>query len=119
MADYHQISVKEVGDVAVVRFKTHKILDEMHVQRFGEELISLLDVENRKALLLNFEDVEFLSSAALGHLIKLDRRAKKGGAKLVLSNIRTTIYEVFSITGLDKMFDIKTSEKEALAALAG
>ena len=35
--------------------------------------------------------------------------------KLKLSNIRPEIYEVFAITKLNKLFDIKDDEADALA----
>jgi anti-sigma B factor antagonist len=67
-------------------------------------------------LLLNFQQVEFLSSAALGKLITLDKKVKARGGKMKLSNIRPEIYEVFAITKLNKLFDIKDDEADALAA---
>ncbi len=115
MSDYQQITTEENGDVTVVGFKTHKILDELHVKRFGEELLSLVEEDGKKSVLLDFENVEFLSSAALGHLIKLDKRAKSNDAKLVLANIRPTIYEVFTITRLDKMFNIQNTLADGMA----
>ena len=36
--------------------------------------------------------------------------------KLKFSNIRPEIYEVFAITKLNKLFDIKDDEADALAA---
>jgi len=119
MADYQQITIEESNGVTIVGFRTHKILDELHVKRFGEELLSLIESEKREALLLNFENVEFLSSAALGHLIKLDKRAKSNNAKLVLANIKETIYEVFSITRLDKVFNIQSTLEDGMAVFGG
>ena len=66
--------------------------------------------------LLNFSNVEFLSSAALGKLITLDKKVKANGGRLKLSNIRPEIYEVFAITKLNKLFDIKDEEADALSA---
>ena len=74
--------------------------------------------EKREKLILNFAIVDFLSSAALGKLITLDKKVKAHSGKLKLCNIRPEIYEVFAITKLNKLFDIKTDEAEALAALA-
>ena len=75
-----------------------------------------MEQEKRKNLLLNFSSVEFLSSAALGKLITLDKKVKANGGRLKLSNIRPEIYEVFAITKLNKLFDIKDDEADALAA---
>jgi anti-sigma B factor antagonist len=117
MSDYQQIELTESDDVAIVRFKTYKITNELHVKLFGEELLSLVEA-GRKKVVLDFENVEFLSSAALGHLIKLRKRAKAAESKVVLTNIRDTIFEVFSITGLDQEFTITKSLDEAVKGLA-
>lgn len=116
MAAHRSLEVSEVGDVTVVRFVDRKILDEANIQGLGQELFQLVEEENRAKLLLNFSTVEFLSSAALGKLITLDKKVKAHGGKLKLSNIRPEIYEVFAITKLNKLFDIRDDESDALAA---
>lgn len=116
MAAHRSLEVSEVGDVTVVRFVDRKILDEANIQGLGQELFQLVEEENRGKLLLNFSTVEFLSSAALGKLITLDKKVKAHGGKLKLSNIRPEIYEVFAITKLNKLFDIREDESDALAA---
>jgi len=116
MVVHRRMQVSEVGDVSVVRFVDRKILDEANIQELGQELFQLAEDDNRKKLLLNFVSVEFLSSAALGKLITLDKKVKARGGRLKLSNIRPEIYEVFAITKLNKLFDIKDDEADALAA---
>ncbi|HTM52682.1 MAG TPA: STAS domain-containing protein [Pirellulales bacterium] len=116
MAVHRRVQLSQVGDVSVVRFVDRKILDEANIQELGQELFQLVEDENHKSLLLNFSSVEFLSSAALGKLITLEKRVKAHGGKLKLSNIRPEIYEVFAITKLNKLFDIKDDEADALAS---
>ena len=116
MSEQQRLSVSEVGDVTVVRFVDQKILDEAKIQQLGQELFDLVEVDGRNKILLNFTSVEFLSSAALGKLITLDKKVKGQGGALKLSNIRPEIYEVFAITKLNKLFDIKDDEVDALAA---
>jgi anti-sigma B factor antagonist len=116
MAVHRRLEVSEVGDITVVRFRDRKILDEASIQELGQELFNLVEIEKRGKLLLNFSSVDFLSSAALGKLITLDKKVKAHSGKLKLSNIRPEIYEVFAITKLNKLFDIKDDEAEALAA---
>jgi anti-sigma B factor antagonist len=116
MAGHRRIEVSQTGEVTVVRFVDRKILDEANIQELGLEMFKLVEQEKRKNLLLNFTNVEFLSSAALGKLITLDKKVKANGGRLKLSNIRPEIYEVFAITKLNKLFDIKDDEADALAA---
>jgi anti-sigma B factor antagonist len=116
MPGYRRLEIHEVGDVTVVHFREHKIIEDIGIQELGQELFQLVEVENRKKLVLNFASVDFLSSAALGKLITLDKKVKAHAGKLKLCNIRREIYEVFAITKLNRLFDIKSDEAEALGA---
>ncbi len=116
MAGYQRLDLNEVGDVTVVRFRDQKIVEDMNIQELGQELFRLVEADRRDKLLLNFSSVDFLSSAALGKLITLDKKMKVHGGALKLSNIRPEIYEVFAITKLNRLFDIKDDEADALAA---
>jgi anti-sigma B factor antagonist len=118
MSVNRRLNVSEVGDVTVVRFVDRRILDEANIQEMGQELFQIVEEQGKKQLLLNFSGVEFLSSAALGKLITLDKRVKGHSGKLMLSNIRPEIYEVFKITRLNTTLDIKDDEADALAAFA-
>jgi anti-sigma B factor antagonist len=117
MAGQRRLETSEVGDVTVVRFVDRKILDVTNIHELGRELFQLVEEQNRKKLLLNFSTVEFLSSETLGELIKLEKKVKQHTGKLVLTNIKPEIYEVFAITRLNKLFDIRDDEPEGLAAL--
>jgi len=118
MATHRRIDVSKVGDVTVVKFLDKKILEEAGIQELGSELFALVELDNRKSILLNFTGVEFLSSAALGKLITLDRKVKAHKGRLKMSNIRPEIFEVFQITKLNKVFDIRKDEPEAISAFS-
>jgi anti-anti-sigma factor len=117
MATPRRIKINESGNVTVVTFNDSKIIDEVEIQEFGQELYDLIERDDRKKFVLNFGNVEFLSSAALGKLIHFEKKVKQHQAKLVLSNIRPEIYEVFAITKLTKLFVIKDDEADALAVI--
>lgn len=115
MAEYRRLDCNEIGDITVVRFRDQRITEDINIQELGQELFQLVELQRRKKLLLNFTNVEFLSSAALGKLIILERKVKSREGLLKLSNIRPTIYEVFEMTRLNRYFDIKDDEADALA----
>ena len=114
MAPSQRIDIEEVGDVTVARFVDKKILDEANIQAIGSNLFALIDEDGRKKIVLDFSLVEYLSSAALGKLITLDKKAKAAKSKLRLCCIKPEIYEVFEITRLNKIFDIKATQEDAL-----
>ena len=111
-----RIDVTKTGDVSVVTFRDRKILDEAAIQELGSELFALVEVDNRKTILLDFAGVEFLSSAALGKLITFDRKVKTSKGRLKMCGIAPGILEVFQVTKLNKGFDIRPDAGEALAA---
>jgi len=116
MVASRRLEINEVRDVTVVHFKDHKIVEDLGIQELGQELFNLVEVENRRKVVLNFAAVDFLSSAALGKLMTLERKVHTRGGKLKLCNIRPEIYEVFVITRLNRLFDIREDEADALAA---
>ncbi len=109
-----RLEVEDVGDVAVVHFVDKKILEEQNIQVIGEELFRLVDENKREKMVLNFSNVEFLSSAALGKLVTLERKVKAIHGKLILCGISKSIQEVFKITKLDRIFIIRETEQMAM-----
>ena len=67
-------------------------------------------------ILLDFANVEHLSSAALGMLINLQKEVDKQNGTLKLSDINPQIYEVFVITKLNKLFQIHEDAPQAVAS---
>lgn len=116
MADRRRTSVTTIGEVVTVRFTDKKIVDSGSIEEMGAELISLVDKDHLKHVLLNFDGVEFLSSAALNKLILMDKKVKQVGGILRLCNLRAEIMEIFTITRLNRVFDIRKTESEALKA---
>jgi len=109
-----RLQTELIGDVLVVNFVDRKILDEQNIQIIGEQLFGLVD-QNQK-ILLNFSNVEYLSSAALGKLIALNKKVKAADGRLILCSIDPNIYEVFELTRLDQILKIEADEQKALQA---
>ncbi len=113
-ASRRHLSTEIIEGVTVVSFVDTKIVTEESIQEVGDQLYQLVDVEGKDKLLLNFGNVQYLSSAALGKLINLKKKvgAKKG--KLKLCCIHPDLLEVFRITRLDQVFEISANEQAAL-----
>ncbi len=113
-AGNRRVDVEEVNGVTVAKFTDKKILDEGNIQLIGNQLFSLVDEDRRMKIVLDFSNVEYLSSAALGKLITMDKKVKSINGKLRFCSIRSDILEVFKITRLDKLFTIKENQEQAL-----
>ena len=116
-AGHRRLDIEEVGGVTVATFVDKKILDEGNIQVIGNQLFSLVEDDGRDKIILDFSSVEYLSSAALGKLITMDKKVKSAKGKLRLCAVRPDIYEVFAITKLNKLFDMRDTREQALEGL--
>jgi anti-sigma B factor antagonist len=109
-----RLDIEEMGDITIAKFIDKKILDENNIQVIGNQLFGLVDEEGRTKIVLDFSNVEYLSSAALGKLITMEKKVKAAKGKLRLCCIRPEIYEVFAITKLNRLFKICEDQERAL-----
>ena len=107
------LHVDDAGGVIEVAFLEKNILDESNIQQVGKELNEAVEGKPTPQLILDFGNVEHLSSAALGILITMNNRVKDVGGKMCLANIRPQIFEIFKITKLDRIFTVHETAKAA------
>ena len=110
-----KLTVSKSGSTTVVHLVGPRITDQVYINELGDEMVAVLARAAPPLLLIDLEDVEFLSSAVLGKLIRLYKRARQAGGRVRLCAIRPSIREVFEITQLDKVFEIYPDADEALA----
>ncbi len=110
------VSVVTQKDIRIVEFTHNKILDEANITEIGQTLGYLIDENTYPKVLLDFANVDHLSSAALGMLINLNNKVKNKNGQLRLTNIKPQILEVFVITKLNKLFKILPTRPEALGS---
>jgi anti-sigma B factor antagonist len=106
------------GDITIVYLRKFlPVLDGENFQTLGEQLFDLVDNQGKRKVLLDFEGVVFVSSAALGKLITLNKKIQQSGGKLVMCAIAKPILEVLEVVKLDRLFSICPDQQCALAAL--
>jgi len=110
------LSVSSQKDIRIVEFTNNKILDEANITDIGQSLGGLIDEVAQPKLLLDFANVDHLSSAALGMLINVNNKIKQKNGQLRLTNIKPQIFEVFVITKLNKLFRILPTRTEAMVS---
>jgi anti-sigma B factor antagonist len=113
-----RISVEYAKNATIVGFTDEKILEETDIRALRESIMSVIGQAERINLILDFGNVQFLSSAVLGLLIQVSKRIYEQGGKLKLCNINPKIYEIFKITRLTKTFDIYKDVEGAVRSLS-
>jgi anti-sigma B factor antagonist len=102
------------GGVLQIGFAEKRISDAMLIQQIGEAIGRAVDAEPKPKVLLSFRNVDFLSSAALSMLIGVNTRVKSKGGKLRLAEIKPEIFQMFKITKLHSLFDVRETVEDAL-----
>jgi anti-sigma B factor antagonist len=64
---------------------------------------------------LNLGEVEFINSSGLGALVSIMKEVRLMKGRLTLSNLASYVQEIFEITQLSHIFEIYSTEDEALA----
>ncbi len=101
-----RLIVENGTDVTLVTFEDENILEEQQIRRLERALLPVVRQNEQKRLVLNFQNVKFMSSSFLGLLVKIHKRVVEMGGHLQLFNLDPKIHKVFEITQLVKVFDI-------------
>jgi len=92
------IRTSEQAGVIVAEFADRNILDEQRIIEIGKALSGVIAEADRPMLVLDFNKVGHMSSAALGMLIRLLKHIRERDGQLRLCAVQAAIMEVFEIT---------------------
>ena len=102
----------------VVEFRTSSLMDAVDLENIGQALYRLVDEEDRRRIVLDFEKVTYLSSQAIGIVLNMNKKLKAlPHSKFVLCGVGPKLMELIKITRLDKILIIKPSQREAVKVL--
>jgi anti-anti-sigma factor len=110
--------IKDVvkNEVRVMFIDAVRLVEGDSIDQCLREIVAVLDKSEESCTALHFGQVNFMSSAALGMLIRVSKRCKEYQVDLKLCNISPEIKQVFKITGMDKVFSIYDDLDQALEA---
>jgi len=83
-----------------------------------EVLVQKLEEDNLKYILLNMEDVEYMSSSGFRVAIALLRKIKIKDGSLKMCSLKPAVKRIFDVIELTSLFEIYETEKEALDAFS-
>lgn len=102
------------GDVRVIVIDVVRLVDEAMIDQCKREIVDVLDTTQEGNVLVHFGRVTFMSSAALGMLIRVSKKCKEYDIALKLCNISPDIRQVFKITSMDKILEIHDDAAQAM-----
>ncbi len=106
-----QISVKTTNEVKVLTFEGR--LDTGTSPDAQQRLTRLIE-EGENRFLVNFEKLDYISSAGLRVLLAAAKQLKGIDGELRICSLNEVVGEVFDISGFTTIFKVCGSESEAL-----
>src|SRR4051794_39471773 len=103
MAVPARIAVDDEDGVPVVRFLDRQLMDDRVVREVGDQITASLPRTGPVALILDFANVTMMSSAMIGRLVLLQRRADSSGGRLRLCEMGTAVRDALRTTNLDRV----------------
>lgn len=82
-----------------------------------EKALNELIAAGETAFVVDFQGLEYISSAGLRALLATAKQLKTKGGQIRLANLAGTVREVFEISGFGSIFQINDSVTAALADL--
>jgi anti-anti-sigma factor len=91
-------------------------VDSVTAPDLGDRLTSLLSTPQRR-LLIDFQRMEYISSAGFRVLFVASRHARDNGGRLAVCGLNTKANELFEIADFHKLIKVVPTRDEGLAAL--
>ena len=113
---YQTILREEKDDVSVLRFKEDTIREGSFLEQAHEDLQEFAEKVGGKVI-LDFANLEFISSAGISLVLWLSELLRSQGGRLVICEAGPDVLEIFKVGKLDTILQFHDTADDALAAL--
>jgi anti-sigma B factor antagonist len=110
-----QLQQKKTGDVLLVK-PLEKRIDAATAAEFKDKMSDWI-VSGNRLIVLNLSEVDFIDSSGLGAIVSGLKKMGNNG-NLVICAVRETVMSLFRLTRMNRVFEIFSSEDEAIQALS-
>ena len=106
----HPVTYNEIENMTVGTLGAGTSLDAEGSKEFGDDVIGYINAHPGVRLLLNFQNITYLSSAALSELLRINDTATAEKSAVQVCGLSKEIHKVFEITKLADVFHIDAGE---------
>lgn len=85
----------------------------------AESQLTRMIGEGAQRIVVDFSDLEYISSAGLRVLLAAQKKLKQSGGAVLLTALKPEIRKVFDIAGFNRLFSVYPSVEEALGTAQG
>jgi anti-sigma B factor antagonist len=108
-----RMTTHKEGKHVVVKLGMNSLMDPLLLEQLGQRLLHLVEIEDQRRIVLDFSLVQYLSSQAIGIVMRMHQKTAELKGKLVLCGVNAKLTQLMQITKLDKVLKVCPSQKEA------
>ncbi len=110
MAEF-STTIKDKGNVSVIYLNGY--LDAHTAPQLENNFSELID-KSKYNIVVNFEDLNYISSAGLGVFMAYIEKIRENEGDIKLSAMSEKVYNIFDLLGFPLLYEIFRSEDEAV-----
>lgn len=111
MSDF-SVNARPAGSVRVLALEGEL---DAHTASDLEAALEECQREGQHQIVVNGEDLNYISSAGLGVFMAFIEEVREEGGDIKIAALQPNVYNVFDLLGFPTLFDIVDTEEEALA----
>jgi anti-sigma B factor antagonist len=115
MAEFNT-SVLSKGKISVINLNGY--LDAHTAPTLEKNFTQLID-EKCYNIVVNFEELAYISSAGLGVFMAYIEKIRENNGDIKLSNMSEKVYNIFDLLGFPLLYEIYKTEDEAIKKFVG
>ncbi|UCH66048.1 MAG: STAS domain-containing protein [Ignavibacterium sp.] len=110
MAEF-STAITDKGDISVINLSGY--LDAHTAPTLENNFTDLID-QNKFKIVVNFEELAYISSAGLGVFMAYIEKIRNNSGDIKLTNMNDKVYNIFDLLGFPLLYEIYKTENEAL-----
>jgi len=111
MADF-DVNKKGIGSVSVLNVKGYL---DAHTAPELENAFNTLINEKQFKVVVNFRDLQYISSAGLGVFMAYVETMRENNGDIKFSNLKDEVFNIFDLLGFPLLYEFYKDENEAIA----
>jgi anti-sigma B factor antagonist len=115
MAEF-STSIKENGDISIINLKG--FLDAHTAPTLENNFTQLIN-ENKYKIVVNFQELAYISSAGLGVFMAYIENIRENKGDIKLASMSDKVFNIFDLLGFPLLYEIYKSEDEAIKKFSG
>ncbi|AFN75091.1 anti-sigma-factor antagonist [Melioribacter roseus P3M-2] len=110
MADFN-VGLRDAGSVSIVELKGYL---DAHTAPELENIFNKLIRENKFKIVVNFNQLNYISSAGLGVFMAYVETMRENNGDIKFANLKENVYNIFDLLGFPLLYEFYKDENEAI-----